>query len=377
MSVIIKDRAEGIRLQKTIAHNRPTIGAEEIKAAADAIGNLELTVGTKVGEFEKVFSDYTGVNSVATSSGTFALHLALIAIGITKNDGVIMPSYTCIAVALPVLYQQATPILADVGDDYNISVEDVKRKITKKTKAVIVPHMFGYPADLAELKEICEENDIYLVEDCAQAIGARYHDKKVGTIGDISIFSFYATKMMTTIQGGMVCTNNSDWIQMIKDLRYHDQCRSFEDTDPRVKYSYMMSDVGAAIGIIQLKKLDYFIKRRSDIASIYRKNLDDRSVINPMESEEKKHVYSRYVIRTPLNPSEIIEKMRAQNITCERMYVPPLHRRVLLEKFNSNARFLKTEAILDSAVSLPVYPSLSDEEVGYVAGVFNELFKGA
>jgi perosamine synthetase len=376
MSVIIKDSAEGIRLQKTIAHNKPSIGAEEIKVAADTIGNLELTVGTKVEEFEKAFSDYIRMNSVATSSGTSALHLALIAIGITKNDGVIMPSYTCIAVALPVLYQQAKPILADVNDDYNISVEDVKRKITNNTKAVIVPHMFGYPADLDEIKEVCKENNIYLVEDCAQAIGARYHDKKVGTIGDISIFSFYATKMMTTIQGGMVCTNNSDWIQMIKDLRYHDQCRSFEDTDPRVKYSYMMSDVGAAIGIIQLKKLDYFIKRRREIASIYREKLDNK-VVHPLESEEKKHVYSRYVIRTPLNPSEIIEKMRAQNITCERMYVPPLHRRVLLEKFNSNARFLKTEAILDSAVSLPVYPSLSDEEVGYVAGVFNELFKGA
>jgi perosamine synthetase len=376
MTVIIKDRAEGIRLQKTIAHNRPTIGAEEIKAAADAIGNLELTVGTKVEEFEEAFSDYIGVNSVATSSGTSALHLALIAIGIAKNDEVILPSYTCIAVALPVLYQQARPILADVGDDYNISVEDVKKRITDKTKAVIVPHMFGYPADLNEVKEICEKNDIYLVEDCAQAISARYQGKKMGTIGDISTFSFYATKMMTTIQGGMVCTNNSDWIQIIKDLRYHDQCRSFEDTDPRVKYSYVMSDVGAAIGIIQLKKLDYFIKRRREIASIYREKLDDK-VMHPMESNDKKHVYSRYVIRTPFNPSEIIEKMREHNITCERMYVPPLHRRVLLKKFKSSARFPKTEAIVDSAVSLPVYPSLSDEEVGYVADVFNGLVKGA
>ena len=129
MSVIIKDRAEGIRLQKTIAHNRPTIGAEEIKAAADTIGNLELTVGTKVEEFEKAFSDYIGVNSAATSSGTSALHLALIAIGITKNGEVILPSYTCIAVALPILYQKAKTVLADVSDDYNISVEEIKRKI--------------------------------------------------------------------------------------------------------------------------------------------------------------------------------------------------------------------------------------------------------
>jgi perosamine synthetase len=355
---------------KVIPHNKPTIGAEEIRAVADTLGNLELTVGTKVEEFEKAFFDYIGVNASATSSGTSALHLALIAIGITKNDEVIMPSYTCIAVALPVLYQDAKPILTDVSDDYNISVEDVKRKITKKTKAVIVPHMFGYPADLTELKEICEEDNLYLVEDCAQAIGARYQDKKVGTVGDISIFSFYATKMMTTIQGGMVCTNNSDWIQIIKDLRYHDQCRSFEDTDPRIKYSYIMSDVGATIGIIQLKKLDYFINRRREIASIYREKLGDK-VMHPLESNDKKHVYSRYVIRTTFNSSVIIEKMREQNVRCERMYMPPLHRRVLLKEFNSSARFPKTDEILDSAISLPIYPSLRDEEVEYVAETFN------
>ncbi len=356
-----------------IPHNKPTIGAEEIKAAADCIGNLELTMGTKVKEFEKAFTKYIGVNSVATSSGTSALHLALIATGISKNDEVIIPSYTCIAVALPVLYQQAKPILADVNDDYNISVEDIKRKITDKTKAVIVPHMFGYPADLKEIKELCEEYNLYLVEDCAQAIGALYNGKKVGTIGDISIFSFYATKMMTTIQGGMVCTNNSDWIQIIKDLRYHDQCRSLEDTDMRIKYSYMMSDIGAAMGIVQLKRLGYFIRRRREIASIYREKLNDKIIMHPQESEEKKHVYSRYVVRTPYNPSTIIEKMREYNVTCERMYVPPLHRRTLIMKFNSNARFPKTDAILNSAISLPIYPSLSDEEAEYVVDAFNKV----
>ena len=358
-----------------IPHNKPTMGNEEIKAVTNALYNLELTVGTKLKEFEKAFSKYIGTNAAATSSGTTALHLALIAIGVSKNDEVIMPSYTCVAVALPVLYQQAKPILTDVNDDYNISVEDVKRKITDRTKAVIVPHMFGYPADLNEIKEICEETGIYLVEDCAQAIGATYHDKKVGAVGDISIFSFYATKMMTTIQGGMVCTNDSDWIQLIKDLRYHDQCRSLKDVDTRIKYSYMMSDVGAAIGVIQLKKLDNFIKRRREIASIYREKLDDKIIKQPLESNERKHVYSRYIVRTPYNPSAIIEKMRERNVICERMYMPPLHRRTLIRKFNGNAKFPKTEEILDSAISLPMYPSLSDEEAGYVADTLRDCHK--
>ena len=359
---------------KVIQHNKPTISAEEIKAAADTLGNLELTVGIKVEEFEKDFAKYIGKNAAATSSGTSALHLALIALGISKDDEIIMPSYTCLAVALPVLYQQAKPILADVSDEYNISVEDFKRKITEKTKAVIVPHMFGYPVDLKEIKELCEEKNVYLVEDCAQSIGARYNAKKVGTVGDISIFSFYATKMMTTIQGGMVCTHNSEWIRIIKDLRYHDQCRSLEDTDPRIKYSYMMSDVGAAIGIVQLKKLDEFIKRRRAIASFYRKKLNG-NVMHPLENDEKKHVYSRYVIKTSYNPSEIIEKMREQNVICARMYVPPLHRRVLIRKFNGDARFPKTEEILDSTISLPMYPSLAGEDVEYVADIFNKVVR--
>ena len=355
----------------TISHNKPTIGAEEIEAVIDTLSNLELTMGAKVREFEKMFMEYSGINAIATSSGASALHLALIAIGISKNDEVIIPSYTCIAVAFPVLYLQAKPILADVNDDYNISIIEIKKKITDKTKAIIVPHMFGCPADIKEIKEICEEKDICLVEDCAQSIGALYHDKKVGTFGDISIFSFYATKMMTTIQGGMVCTNNSNWMQTIEDLRFHDQCRSFEDPDVRLKYNYMMSDVSAAMGMVQLKKLNCFIKRRREIAQIYRENLNNE-VIHPLEISTKKHVYSRYIVKTPYPSFSIIDKLREQNIICEIMHMPPLHRRALLKEFNINAIFPKTEEIVTFTVSLPIYPSLSDDEVTYIANIFNK-----
>lgn len=359
----------------TIFHNKPTINAEEIEAVIDSVSDLELTTGTKVNLFEKAFRKYIGISSVATSSGTSALHLVLNALNVSKNDEVILPSYTCIAVALPVMYQQAKPILADIADDYNISVEDIKNKITKKTKAVIVPHMFGYPAGMDEIKELCEENSIYLIEDCAQSIGALYHNKKVGTIGDISIFSFYATKMMTTIQGGMVCTRNRDWLQIVKDLRYHDQCRSCEDNDPRIKYSYMMSDIGASIGIVQLSKLDSFIDRRRIIAQMYENGLTNDNISNPIAGDTKKHVFSRYVVRTSQDPSIIIEKMREYNIICERMHMPPLHRRALLYKFNKNKEFSNTDKIINSAVSLPIYPSLKDEEVEYVIDALNKVIR--
>ena len=360
-------------LQKNIIpHNKPTIGGEEIEAVVNVLSNLELTMGTKVREFENMFMDYMGINSTAASSGTSALHLALIAIGVSKNDEVIIPSYTCMTVAFPVLYQQAKPILADVNDNYNISLKEIKDKITDNTKAIIVPHMFGYPADIKEIKDICEEKDICLVEDCAQSIGALYDDEKVGTFGDISIFSFYATKMMTTIQGGMVCTNNSNWMQTVEDLRFHDQCRSFDDPDVRLKYNYRMSDVGAAMGIVQLKKLNKFIKRRREIAQIYRENINN-GVVHPLESSTKRHVYSRYIVKIPCPSFKIIAKMREQNVICEVMHMPPLNRRALLKKFNINIQFPKTEEIINHTVSLPIYPSLKNEDAIYIANTFNKI----
>ena len=355
-----------------IYHNKPTIGREEVEAVAGSLENLELTGGSKVGEFETAFSSRFVTPSVATSSGTSALHLALIALGITDKDEVILPSYTCLAVALPVLYQGALPVLADIGSDFNISTSDIREKITYKTKAVIVPHMFGYPADLDEIRELCDDKNIYLIEDCAQSIGAEYKGEKVGTLGDISIFSFYATKMISTIQGGMVCTNNSEWVRMIKDLRYHDQVRADEDLDPRLKYSYSMSDVGAAMGLVQLKRLDEFIGRRRAIAKIYGEELDD-SVMKPVESEHRKHVFSRFVVRTRGRSEEIIAGLKRSNITCAMMHNPPLHRRVLVKKFNQGCRFPGVDEAIASAVSLPIYPSLTDEETQFVADKFNKI----
>jgi len=359
--------------QKIINHNKPTIGQEEIDAVADALSNLELTIGSKVETFEHLFSEYMDINSVSTSSGTSALHLALNSIGISKEDQVIIPSYTCIAVALPILYQQANPILVDIRDDYNISVEEIKKNIAEKTKAIVVPHMFGYSADLDEIKELCVDNDIYLVEDCSQSIGALYKGKKVGTVGDISIFSFYATKMITSIKGGMVCTRNKEWIQKIKDLRYHDQCRSLEDTDQRIKYSYMMSDIEASVGTIQLKKLESFINKRREIAKMYGEGLFSEEIKLPQESSIKRHVYSRYVIRTPHNPLKIIEEMKSRGIICERMHVPPLHKRALINKYNHSKEFIHTDRIINSAISLPIYPTLDEEDVNLIIDSLNEI----
>ena len=359
-----------------ILHNKPTIGQEEITAVVEAMNNLELTKGDRVKLFEDVFSKYLGLDSISTSSGTSALHMALCSIGVSKNDQVIIPSYTCVAVGLPIIYQQAKPVIVDVKDDFNISCDNIRKCINDATKAIIVPHMFGYPADMTDIKELCVDNGIYLVEDCSQSIGAIYNGQKVGTLGDISVFSFYATKMMTSIKGGMVCSSDPDLLETVKDLRYHDQSRSSDDRDMRVKYSYMMSDIEASVGTVQLGKLDSFILRRRRIAEAYKEGLNCPEIEHPSEESCKKHVFSRYVIKTPYNPIKLIEQMGGKNIICERMHAPPLHKRSLFKSFIGSTDFSQTNRIVGSAISLPIYPTLDDDHLGYVIDSLNEIMGG-
>ena len=351
---------------KSIPHNKPTIEKEEIDAVINALSNSELTLGTKVLEFEDIFSKYIGLESVATSSGTSSLHLALIAIGVGMGDEVILPSYTCAAVAYPVLYQQAKTVLVDVNRDFNLNACSIENSINDKTKAVIVPHMFGYPADIRTIKEICDENGVFLIEDCAQSLGALYDGKKVGTFGDISIFSFYATKLITSIQGGMLSTDNKEWIETVRDIRYHDQTCSLDDM--RLKYSYMMSDVNASVGIEQFKKLDSFIKRRREIASTYRDEI--RNVKHPDEVPHKKPVYSRYVVNTD-HKDKMIQKLKEKNINCTTMHSMPLHRRTIFS--NHQNHFPNIDEIINTSLSLPIYPTLNDEDVLYISDMFNKI----
>ena len=352
---------------KVIPHNRPTIGQEEIEEVVGCLLNNELTIGTKVKQFENTFQSFIGIDSVAVSSGTSAIHLALIALDIKENDEVIIPTYTCSAVGFPILYQCATPILTDVNRDYNISINEIEKNISTRTKAVIVPHMFGCPAGINEIKEICVDNNIFLLEDCAQSIGAKINNKMMGTYGDISIFSFYATKMITSIQGGMICSNNPEYMDLIRDLRYHDQVCS--NNDKRIKYSYMMSDINAAIGNKQLSKLKRFINRRREISTIYKDNI--QGVEHPIEEHNKFHVFSRYVIKT-LYKEKLIMELNRNGISTASMHDPPLHKRALFN-LNPSRNYPETEKIIQTAVSLPIYPSLTDDEAIFISDTINKI----
>lgn len=344
-----------------IHHSRPTISGSDIKAVSKVLRSAYVASGNVTKDFEDRFKRLLKVNSsIATNSGTSALHLALLALKIKKGDEVIMPSFVCASVLDAVLYLGIRPKLADIDPiDFNLSLKDTKRKITKNTKAIILPHMFGKPADIQKFLKL----DIPLIENCAQSLGARYKGRPTGGFGDVSIFSFYATKMIATGYGGMVCSKNRDLILKVKDLIDCD-----ERDDYKMRFNYKMSDMAASLGLSQLERLGSFISKRKDIAKFYNKNLKSKDILIP-EDKEKNHIYYRYIIRVKDNINKIISSLNKKGIEAKRPVFKPLHRYLKLNK----KEFPNTEAVFSSAISLPIYPNLKRDEAKFIVETLNKV----
>jgi dTDP-4-amino-4,6-dideoxygalactose transaminase len=308
--------------------------------------------GEKVSEFEKRFARFIGKKyAVACSYGTTAIHLALLGLDISIKDEVILPSYVCPSPYLACVHVGATPRIADIDPlDFNMSPESVNEQKTSKSKAIIVPHMFGTPAEIEELSE----HGIPIVEDCAQSIGAEYEDKKVGSFGEVSIFSFYATKMITTGEGGMLLTDNFDIYHRAQELRDYDK----KPLSPP-KYNYKMTDMQAVLGISQLTQLEKFVNQRRELASMYNEGLSMCEIGLPSTFNHKKSVFYRYVIKIAELEKHRVSLMK-MGITCERPVFLPLHRSI------SSYKCPHSDEVYARALSIPLYPSLSKEEVNYV-----------
>lgn len=335
-----------------IPHSKPTILQSDIEAVTKVLQSGMIAQGEKVAEFESRFASFVGKKfAVACSSGTTAIHLALLGLEVSATDEVIMPSYVCSSPYLACAHVGAKPRLADIDPlDFNISTDSVKKLKSSRSKAVIVPHMFGTPAEVDELSE----HGIPIVEDCAQAIGAEYRNKRVGSLGDVSVFSFYATKMITTGEGGMLLTDDLDIFDRAQELRDYDK-------KPLVpsKYNYKMTDIQAALGISQLAHLETFVRQRREIASLYREGLAKCEIELPMSFAHKKSVFYRYVIKVG-DLKKHRESLLRKGITCERPVFLPLHRNV------SGCECPHTDEAYTHALSIPIYPSLSKEEANYV-----------
>lgn len=344
-----------------IPHSRPTLGPEESRRVDAVIRSGYLAQGQSVAAFEQAFAErMNAMDSAAVSSGTAALHLVLLAMGIGTGDEVIIPSYVCAALLNAVYYVGATPVLTDIDPDTgNMDPRDAKKRITRRTRAIIVPHMFGLAADWDRIAAL----GVPIIEDCAQAVGGTYAGKPLGTLGHASVFSFYATKVMTTGEGGMVVSSSKNLMKQIRDLREYD-----EKSEYRIRYNYKMTDIQAALGLAQLAKLETFIQRRRKIAGKYRRFLEPHGLKLP--NRDPGHIYFRFVVETRSDSAALIQRLRQKGIMCAKPVFRPLHRLLRQKGFSS------TDRIWRKSVSLPIYPGLTSGEADYVLSAFVEGLQG-
>ena len=332
-----------------ISHSRPSITREDSDVVAKVVASGAIAQGPAVKDFERAVASFMGVRGgVAVSSGTAAIHLALVALGVTTGDEVILPSYLCTAPLNAVHYLGAKPILADVDPHTgNIDAAEAARLVSEKTRAIIVPHLFGRPVAMDGFRNL----GVPVIEDCAQAIGARYQGRMVGTFGDVAICSFYATKVFTTGEGGMVLSDNEGLLEAVRDLRDYD-----EKTPYRIRFNYKMTDMQAALGSSQLARLPDFIAARQRIAAFYDQELANLVGRLPVSVPESEAISFRYILRIDSDVEDFIEQMARYQVVCRRPIFKPLHRLLKLSGLDH------TDRLHNDSVSIPIYPLLTDQQ---------------
>ncbi|MHA1376994.1 MAG: DegT/DnrJ/EryC1/StrS family aminotransferase [Candidatus Helarchaeota archaeon] len=356
--------------------NKPLLGKEEQRKIEEIIESGTLThkegKGKCVLEFENAFSKYIGTKyAVAVNSGTAALHAALMALDLKPHDEVIVPTFTFVATAEVVLHVGCKVIFTDINSrTYNIDLLNIKKAVTKKTKAIIIVHLYGHPVDTDPILDFAANKDIKVIEDAAQAHGAKYYNKKVGSLGDFGCFSFYPSKNMTTGEGGMITTNNSELAEKIKMIRNHGESEEYKTVI--LGHNFRMPEIAAVIGYEQLKKLENFIKKRTRNAEILNDALNNLDNINPPIVENyAKHAWYLYTatLEDPAKRGEFMSKLRDENIGSGVYYFTPLHIMPLFQKLYGfkGGEFPISEKMSKSVISLPVHPGIEKEQMEYIA----------
>lgn len=366
---------------------KPFLGEEEAKAAHDTVLSGWVTQGPKVAAFEEQFVEYTRAHhAVAVSSCTTALHLALIAAGVKHGDEVICPSMSFIATANSIVYAGATPVFAEVNDEYNLDVEDVRNRITSKTKAIILVHQVGMPGDIDAFTALCSEKGLALVEDAACAIGCSYKGRKIGSHSPLVAFSLHPRKVITTGDGGMVTTNNEEMAARMKLLRQHGMSvtdrERFASNKPvfeqyvEVGYNYRLTDIQASIGIEQMKKLDTIVEMRRAIAHRYNAELADIPGLKlPIEREGYTSNYQSYSIllgdTVQVDRDELIQMMMDEGVATKRGIMAS-HREPAYSGSHANCSLPRTEKLCDRSILIPLFTQMTDEEVSTVIAAFKK-----
>ena len=380
-----------------LAFHRPSIGEGEIAGAVEVLRSGWLTTGLKCREFEQAFARYVGSKyTVAVNSGTAALHLALAAVGVQPGDEVITSPFTFAATAEVVVYLGAVPVFADCHPEtFNIDPARIVEKITQKTRAILPVHFGGLPCEMQPILEVARAHNLKVIEDAAHALparalipGAGY--RMVGTIGDVTCFSFYATKNITTCEGGMVATDNEQYADLTRLLSLHgishdawkrysaDGRWYYEILHPGYKYN--MTDIAAAIGLEQLKKCDQFQARRRQIAQRYVRGFSGlEEVLTPSEAEHGQHSWHLFVIRLNLDRlsidrDQVIEELKNRNIGTSVHFIPlHLHPYYMRTYAYKRGDYPGAEAIYERCISLPIYPKMSDRDVDDVIEALTDI----
>ncbi len=377
--------------KRQIAIATPSLGEEEFDALRTPIENGWLTSGPKVREFEDLFAQIHQVNhAIAVTSATTALHLALASLGIGPGDEVIVPSFTWIATANVVLYCGARPVLVDIDrESFNISIEDLARKLTSKTKAIIPVHLFGLSADMDAIRDVAP--NIPLIEDAACAAGAKYKGRYVGGLGVCGCFSFHPRKSVTTGEGGMVTTNDDELAEKLRILRNHGADISEEQRHhgPRpyllpefnlLGFNYRMTDLQGALGVVQLGKLESFVSDRMEWASFYNSVIEDIPWITaPEVPGDYTHAWQAYVTmvdaeKAPYDRNTIMDKLLSEGISTR----PGTHAIHMLnyysDTFGYNASdFPNSRIANDQSMAIPLHNKMSDEDFHYVAEALRNI----
>lgn len=353
---------------------KPIITQDEIKAVIKVLKSGMIVQGPRVAEFERKFAEYCGAKyAIATNSGTSALHCALYACDIKPDDEVITTPFTFVATANSILMQNAKPVFVDTDSTtFNIDSSKIENKITKKTKAILPVDLFGQIYNVKGVRKIAKKYKLKIIEDACQALGAEYKNQKSGTFGDAGCFSFYATKNITTSEGGMIITNKKDIAELARRFRHHNQSEETRYQYFGLGYNYRMTDIEAAIGIQQIKKIAKFNKKRIQNAEILTKGLRDvEGIITPKIKKDYIHVFNQYTIRVmsryKITRDKLSQYLTKKGIGNTIFYPKPLH---LLPHFiklgYKKGEFPIAEKTSSEVLSLPVHPLLSESDMEYI-----------
>lgn len=368
---------------------KPYLIGEDAQAAYDTIMTGWITQGPKVQEFEEKFAAYTGAKyAVAVSNCTTALHLSMIVAGIGPGDEVICPSMSYIATANAIKYVGAMPVFAEVNpSNYNLDPVDVVKKITDKTKAILLVHQIGMPADINAFEELCGKYDLKLIEDAACAAGSSYKGKKIGSHSELVCFSFHPRKVISTGDGGMITTNREDYYNRMKLLRQHgmsvnDRVRHdsskiiFED-HLEIGYNYRMTDIQASVGIKQLEKLDWIVDERRKISAKYNEAFKEIGFLRlPLEQEGYFSNYQSYSIylkeSCPIDRNSLMQKLLDSGVASRRG-IMTTHRETAYRKLQNEINLPVSEDLQDRSIILPLYVPMTNGDVEYVIDSFIKI----